>query len=137
MKEPLKVKWMGGSGKQVLNGTYTIRELRAFAEGKFILTDFNSNSRVIKTTKLEKIKDMTFNLDELDNTNNLEDGRPSNTLFTYYVSDSKNFMDLEPKMPQYKKLKHGNIISLTLKITDQNNNIIKYRPGTNLVPHIR
>ena len=136
MKEPLKLRLMGGNEKQVLNGTYTIRELKIFAEGKFILTDLNNNSRDIKMNKLEKITDMIFNFDELDNSNNLEDGRPSNTLFTYYVSDSENFMHLEPKTPQYKKLKYGNIVSLTLRIMDQNNNIINYGPGTTVVLHI-
>ena len=33
--------------------------------------------------KLAKVTNMIFKLDELDNTNNLEDGKPSNTLFTY------------------------------------------------------
>ena len=86
--------------------------------------------------KLAKITDMIFNLDELDNTDNLEDGRPSNTLFTYYVSSSEDFMHFEPHTPQYKKLKNGKIVSLTLKITDQNNNIITNGPGTTLVLHI-
>ena len=35
------------------------------------------------------------------------------------------------------KLKYSEIISLTLKITDQNNNIINIGPGTTVVPHIR
>ena len=80
---------------------------------------------------------MIFNLDELDNTDNLKDGRPSNTLFTYYVSGSKDFTHFKPKTPQYKKLKNGKIVSLTLKITDQNNNIVTNGPGTTVVLHIR
>ena len=74
---------------------------------KNILTDLGSDPRVIKTNKLEKITDMIFNLDELDNTSNLEDGRPSNTLFTYYVPGLVNFTHFEPTTPQYKKLKNG------------------------------
>ena len=42
---------------------------------------------------------MIFKLDELDNTNNLEDGKPSNTLFTYYMPGSEDFTRFEPKMP--------------------------------------
>ena len=80
---------------------------------------------------------MTFNLEELDNTNNIEDEIPSNTLFTYYVSYSEVFTRLEPKTPQYKKLKTGKIVSLTLRITDQNNSIITNGPGTTVVFHIR
>ena len=79
---------------------------------------------------------MIFNLDELDNSDNLEDGRSSDTLFTCYVSGSEDFMRFEPKVPQYKKLKNGEIVSLTLKITDQNNNMITNGPGTTVVLHI-
>ena len=61
--------------------------------------------------KLTKITDMIFNLNELDNSNNLEDGRPTNTLFTCYVSGSEDFTHFEPKAPQYKKLTNGEIVS--------------------------
>ena len=79
---------------------------------------------------------MIFRLDELDNTNNLEEEKPSNTLFTYYMPGSEDFMRSEPQTPQYKKLKYGKIVSLTLKITDQNNNIITDGLGTTVVLHI-
>ena len=74
---------------------------------------------MIKMNKLANITEMIFNLEEINNTDNLEDRRPSNTLFTYYVSGSEDFMHFEPKTTQYKKLKNGKIVSLTLKITDQ------------------
>ena len=61
---------------------------------------------------------MIFNLNELDNSGNLKDGRPSGALFMYYVSSSNNFMLFEPQTPQYKALKGGQIVSLTLRITD-------------------
>ena len=50
---------------------------------------------------------------------------------------SENFMHFKPQTPRYKKLKYGEIVSLTLKITDQNNNIITNGPGTTVVLHIR
>ena len=50
---------------------------------------------------------------------------------------SKDFTHFEPATPQYKKLKYGEIVSLMLKITDQNNNIIADVPGTTVVLHIR
>ena len=46
----------------------------------------------------------------------------SNTLFTYNMLGSEDFMHFEPQTPRYKRLKYGNIDSLTLKMTDQNNN---------------
>ena len=79
---------------------------------------------------------MIFNLNELNNSGNLRDGRPSDALFTYYVSSSKDFMRFEPETPQYKKLKNGEIVSLTLRITDQNNNVITDGPGKTVVLHI-
>ena len=50
--------------------------------------------------KLAKVIDMIFKLNELTNSHNLKDGRPSDTLFTYYVSSSKDFMPFEPQTPQ-------------------------------------
>ena len=52
------------------------------------------------------------------------------------VMPSKDFTRFEPQTPQYKKLKNGEIVSLTLRITDQNNNVITDWPGTTVVLHI-
>ena len=46
--------------------------------------------------KLAKVTNIIFKLDELDNTNNLKDGKPSNTLFMYYIADSEDFTCFEP-----------------------------------------
>ena len=81
--------------------------------------------------------EMIINLDELNNSVNLKDGRPSNTLFTYHMTDDKDFMHFESQTPQYKKLKNGEFTYLNLRITDQNNNIITDRPETTVVLHIR
>ena len=137
MTKPLKLKLVDGSEKEVLSKTYISRELNAFVAGKHIVSDLDNDPRIIKTNKLAKVTNMIFKLDELDNTNNLEDGHPSNTLFTYYMPGSEDFTPFEPATPRYKKLKYGNIVSLTLKITDQNNNIITNGPGTTVVLHIR
>ena len=79
---------------------------------------------------------MILDLNELDNTDNLEDGRPSNTLLTYHVTADKDFTCLEPNIPQYKKLKNGEFVSLTLRITDQQNNIITHGLQVTVVLHI-
>ena len=83
MTELFKLRLIDNDEKQVLNKTYTSRKLSALVEGKLLLTDLNNDPQIIKTNKLAKIIDMIFNLDKLDNTDNFEDGRPSNTLFTY------------------------------------------------------
>ena len=79
---------------------------------------------------------MTISLDELNNSDNLKDGKPSNALFTYYIPGSEDFTSFEPHTPQYKKLKNGEFTSLTLKITDQNNNVITDGPQVTVVLHI-
>ena len=97
----------------------------------------DSREDVLRTNKLEKVKKMIISLNELNNSDNLEDGKPSNTLFTYYVTGPEYSMCFEPVIPQYQKLTSGMITSLTLKITDQNNNIITDGPGMTVVLHIR
>ena len=80
---------------------------------------------------------MIINLNELDNSDNLKDGRPSNALLTYHVTAHEDFTCLEPDIPQYKKLKNREFTSLTLRITDQNGNIITYALQVTVVLHIR
>ena len=89
MTKPLKLPLVDGSEKEVISKTYTSRELNAFVEGKHINTDLDNNPQIIKTNKLAKVTNMSLNLDELNNSNNLEDGHPSNTLFMYYMQVSK------------------------------------------------
>ena len=97
------------------------KELISVFEGMTAFAHFVDDERVIKTNKLGGITEVIFNLNELDNTDNLEDGRPSNVLLTYHVTD-KSFTHFEPNIPQYKKL--GGFVSLSLQIMDQKNNII-------------
>ena len=134
--ETFNLKLIDNSEKQILNGSYTKREIDVIVGRKPILADLSNDFRIIKTNKLAKVIDMIFTLNELDNSGNLKDGRPSDALFTYYVSSSKDFTHFEPQTPQYKKLKGGQIVSLTLRITDQNNNVITDGPGTTVVLHI-
>ena len=106
-------------------------------EGMVGLNEFLVDDQVIKTNKLKGITEITFNLDELNNSDNLKDGHPSNSLLTYHVTDDKDFMSFEPHTPHYRKLKNDMITSLTLRITDQNNNIITDGPQVTIVLHIK
>ena len=128
---------ISGDKKLILNRTYASRELLSVLEGMAELTQFVNDDRVIKRNKLKGITEIIINLDELDNTNNLEDGRPSNSLLTYHVDTHKDFMSVEPNTPQYKKLKNGEFTSLTLRIMDQDDNIITDGPRVTVVLHIR
>ena len=104
-------------------------------EGIIELNQFEVDDQVTKTNKLKGITEITLNLDELNNSDNLKDGRPSNKLLTYHVTDDKDFTRFEPQNPQYKKLKNGEFTSLNLRMTDQNNNAITDGPQVNVVLH--
>ena len=137
MTKLLKLKLVDGSEKEVLSKTYMSRELNTFVEGKHIISNLDNDPQIIKANKLVKVTNMSLKLDEIDNTNNLKDGHPSNTLFIYYMPCSEDFMHFKSQTPRYKRLKYSNVVSLTLKITDQNNNIMTNGPGTTVVLHIR
>ena len=122
--------------KLIPNGTYAGRELLSMLEGNTELNQFEVDDQVIKKNKLKGITEITLNLDELNNSDNLKDGRPSNELLTYHVTDDKAFTRFGPQNPQYKKLKNGEFTSLNLRITDQNNNIITDGPQVTVVLHI-
>ena len=124
--------------KIVLNkGVYMDKELDSLIGMELKSQMLDSRNDVLRTNKLEKVTKMVISLEELNNSDNLEDGRPSNTLFTYYVTSPEHFTCLESRTPQYKALKSGMIISLALKITDQAGNIITDGPGTTVVLHIK
>ena len=106
-------------------------------EGIIELNQFEADDQVTKTNKLKGITEITLNLDELNNSDNLKDGRPSNSLLTYCVTDDKDFTHFEPQNPQYKKLKNEEFTSLNLRITNQNNNVITDGPQVTVVLHIR
>ena len=105
-------------------------------EGMVELNKFLVDDQVTEMNKLKGITEMILNLDELDNTDNLEDGRPSNSKLTYHVTSNKDFMSFKPRTPQYKKLKNGEFAFLTLRIMDRNNNIITDGLQVTVVLHI-
>ena len=115
--------------KMIPSGTYASRELLSMLEGIVELNQFEVDDQVTKTNKL--------NLDELDNSDNLKDGRPSNKLLTYHETSNEDFTRFKPQTPQYRKLKNGEFTSLNLRIADQNNNVITDGPQVTVVLHIR
>ena len=126
--------------KMIPKGAYVGRELISMLEGIIELNQFEVDDQVTKTNKLKGITEITLNLNELNNSDNLKDGRPSNELLTYHLTSNEDFMRLEPQTPQYRKLKNGEFTSLNLRITDQNNNVITDGPQvvtTVVVLHIR
>ena len=122
--------------KTIPSGTYAGRQLLSIVEGMVELDQFEVDDQVTKRNKFKGITEITLNLDELNNSINLKDGRPSNTLFTYHVTDDKKFTRFEPQTPQYKELKNGEFTSLNLRIADQNNNVITDGLQVTVVLHI-
>ena len=122
--------------KMIPSGTYAGRESPSIVEGMVELNQFLVDDQVIKKNKLKGITEMIINSDELNNSDNLKDGRPSNELLTYHVTDDKDFTRFKPQTPQYRKLKNGEFTFLNLRITDQNNNIVSDGPQVTVVLHI-
>ena len=123
--------------RMIPSATYAVRELLSIVERMVELNQFVVDDQVIKKNKLKGITEMIINLDELNNSDNLKDGKPSNSLLTYHVTDDKDFLHFEPQTPQSRKLKNGGFTSLTLRIMDQNGNIITDGPHVTVVLHIR
>ena len=127
----LKVQLKSGEEIMLNKAVYTHKELNALIGLELKSQMIDSHNDVLRINELEKVTKMVISLNELNNSDNIEDGRPSNSLFTYYVTGPEYSTHFEPRTPQYKKLKSGMINSLSLKITDQAMTVvlhIKYNP---------
>ena len=127
------------TGKRIVlnKGVYMDKELNSLIGTELKSQMLDSRNDILRTNKLVNGTKISISLNELDNSDNLEDGRPSNTLFTHFVTSSRHYTLFEPQSPQYKKLKNDTITSLTLAITDQNNDIITDGPEVTVELHIR
>ena len=131
-----KVQLKSGEEIMLKKGVYTDKELNSLIGMELKSQMISSRDDILRTNKLDNVTKMAISLEELDNSDNLKDGRPRNAFFTYYVTSTEYSTPFKPCTPQYKKLKNGTITSLTLKITDQNDSIITNGPGTTVVLHI-
>ena len=119
IRELLKVLLITNEERQLPLGVFMDRELNASVGRNLITTPLDANNNVIKTDKLACVTKVVLSMDELDHTDNLEDGRLSNVLLRYHVTGSDEFTSFEPVALQYKRLKNGELASLTLRIMDQ------------------
>ena len=83
--------------KMIPSETYAGRVLLSIVEGMVELNQFVVDDQVIKKKKLKGITEMIIDLDELNNSNSLENGKPSNSLLTYHMTDDKDFTRFEPQ----------------------------------------
>ena len=79
-------------------------------EGIIEHNQLETDDQVTKKNKLKGITEITLNLDELDNSDNLKDGRPSNELYTYHMTSNEDFTRFEPQTPQYRNLKMESLL---------------------------
>ena len=92
--------------KIVLNkGVCMDKELNSLIGMELKSQMLDSRNDIQRTNKLVNGTKITISLNELDNPDNLEDGKPSNTLFTYFVTSPETFTHFKPQSPQYKNLR--------------------------------
>ena len=93
------IKVLSITGKKIVlnKGAHTDKELSALIGTELKSQMLDSPNDVLRTNKLERITKMIISLNELDNSDNLEDGRPSNVLLTYYVTSSERYTLFQPQ----------------------------------------
>ena len=96
--------------KTIPSGTYAGRQLLSIVEGIVELNQFEIDDQVTKMNKLKGITEMIINLDELNNSVNLKDWRPSNELLTYHVLMIKILCVLNPKPHSTRLLKMESLL---------------------------
>ena len=86
--------------KIVLNkGVYMDKELNSLIGTELKSQMLDSCNDIQRTNKLVNGTKVTISLNELDNSDNLEDGNPSNTLFTYFVTSPEYSTHFETPNP--------------------------------------
>ena len=99
--------------KLLLKGKFIGRELSAFVGRKVITTPLDTNENLVKMDNLAHVTEVVISLNELDNTDKIEDGNLSDVLLRYHVTANGEFTSFEPVTPQYKRLRNGEFTSLT------------------------
>ena len=99
------IEFLLKTGKKIVlnKGVYTDKELNSLIGMELKSQMLDSRNDIQRTNKLVNGTKITISLNELDNSDNLKDGRPSNTLFTYFVTSLEYFTHFENQSPQYKK----------------------------------
>ena len=89
-------------GKKIaLNkGVYMDKEINSLIGTELKSQMLDSRNDIQRTNKLVNGRKITISLNELDNSDNLKDGKPSNGLFTYFVTSPEYFTHFEPQSPQ-------------------------------------
>ena len=77
LQEPIEVLLKMGKKIKLNKGAYMDKELNSLIGPEWKSQMLDSCNDILRTNKLEKVKKLTISLNELDNSNNLEDGNPA------------------------------------------------------------
>ena len=125
--------WLPNGEKILPEGVFTAGELSTFVGRTLLINPMDASENIIKMNKLAGITEMLVSLNELNNSDNLEDGKPSNVLLRHYMTSSEEFMNFELVIPKYKKLKNLEFTSISLRIMDQKKNMMTDGLGVTVV----
>ena len=135
LKKLLKL-WLPNGDKMLREGTFMASELSTFVGRNLLIAPMDGSKNIIETNKLAGVTEMLISLNELNNFDNLEDGKPSNVLLRHHMTSSEEFTNFEPVTPRYTKLKDVEFTSLTLRIKDLRYDSITNGPWVTIVLHI-
>ena len=98
------IEFLLTTGKKIVlnKGVYTDKELNSLIGMEMKSQMLDSHNDIQRTNKLVNGTKITISLNEINNSDNLEDGKPSNALFTYFVTSPEYFTPFEPQSTQYK-----------------------------------
>ena len=101
------IEFLLKTGKKIVlnKGVYTDKELNSLIGTELKSQMLDSRNDIQRTNKLVNRTKISISLNELNNSDNLEDGKPSNTLFTYFVTSPEYFMHFEPNPHNIKNLR--------------------------------
>ena len=92
--------------KIVLNkGVYMDNELNSLIGMELKSQMLDSRNDIQRTNKLVNGTKITISLNKLNNSDNLEDGKPSNTLFMYFVTSPEYLRVSNPNPHNIKNLR--------------------------------
>ena len=96
------IEFLLKTGKKIVlnKGVYTDKELNSLIGMELISQMLDCHNNIQRTNKSVNGTKITVSLNKLNNSDNLEDGKPSNTLFTYFVTSPEYFTHFEPQSPQ-------------------------------------
>ena len=101
------IEFLLKTGKKIVlnKGVCTDKELNSLIGTELKSQILDSRNDTQRTNKLVNGTKISISLNKLNNSDNLEDGKPSNTLFMYFVTSPEYFTHFEPNPHNIKNLR--------------------------------